>query len=115
MMQRDSAPRQAKVAASESPMLMPMREGGVVGSPTTYRNPPIASPIAPKPARREYGPVWPYPDTRTMISRGLIGGELVVAAAPLLQRAGPEVLDQDVAFATSSCSSSDLPPDADRA
>jgi len=49
-----------------------MREGGVDGSPTTYRRPPMASPMAPKPACREYGPVCPKPDTRIMISRGLM-------------------------------------------
>ena len=32
----------------------------------------MASPMAPKPACCEYGPVWPKPETRIMISRGLM-------------------------------------------
>ena len=37
----------------------PTRDGGDSGLPTMYRSPPMASPIAPNPARWAYGPVWP--------------------------------------------------------
>ena len=67
-----SAPMQANIAASESPIEMPARAGGRSGSPVTYRRPPIASPIEPYPARGAYGPVWPKPVTRVMISPGLV-------------------------------------------
>jgi hypothetical protein len=65
-------PRHAYVAASESPSEMPARTGGLSGSPITYRIPPIASPIEPKPARLAYGPVCPYPVTRVTIRPGLV-------------------------------------------
>src|SRR5215211_2248948 len=61
-----SAPRAPKVAASESPRLIPTRGGGRSGKPVTYRIPPIASPMDPNPAWSLYGPVCPYPETRTM-------------------------------------------------
>ncbi|MCP9968594.1 hypothetical protein LUX39_28660 [Actinomadura madurae] len=52
-------PRAANVPASSSPREMPARDGGLSGSPVTYRMPPIASPIEPNPARGAYGPSCP--------------------------------------------------------
>src|SRR5215211_1781912 len=67
-----SAPRAPKVAASESPRLIPTRGGGRSGKPVTYLIPPMASPIDPNPAWSLYGPVCPYPETRTMTRAGLV-------------------------------------------
>jgi hypothetical protein len=46
-------------AASVSPIEMPQRTGTRPGSPVRWRSPPIASPMAPKPGRSRYGPLWP--------------------------------------------------------
>src|SRR5215204_3609818 len=51
---------------------MPTRGGGRSGYPVTCLIPPMASPIDPNPAWSLYGPVCPYPDTRTMTRLGLI-------------------------------------------
>src|SRR5215211_151829 len=67
-----TAPRAPKVAASESPRLMPTRGGGRSGYPVTCLIPPMASPMDPNPAWSLYGPVCPYPETRTMTRPGLI-------------------------------------------
>src|SRR5829696_8997948 len=67
-----TAPRAPNVAASESPRLMPTRGGGRSGYPVTCLIPPMASPMDPNPAWSLYGPVCPYPDTRTMTRPGLI-------------------------------------------
>src|SRR5215210_8713889 len=73
LLKRDvTAPRAPKVAASESPRLMPTRGGGRSGYPVTCLIPPMASPMDPNPARSLYGPVCPYPDTRTMTRPGLM-------------------------------------------
>src|SRR5215212_3653166 len=67
-----TAPRATKVAASESPRLIPTRGGGRSGYPVTCRIPPMASPMDPNPAWSLYGPVCPYPETRTMTRPALI-------------------------------------------
>src|ERR687890_39347 len=67
-----TAPRAPKVAASESPRLIPTRGGGRSGYPVTCLIPPMASPMDPNPAWSLYGPVCPYPDTRTITRPGLI-------------------------------------------
>src|ERR671921_1911598 len=67
-----TAPRAPKVAARESPRLMPTRGGGRSGYPVTCLTPPMASPMDPNPAWSLYGPVCPYPETRTMTRPGLI-------------------------------------------
>src|SRR5215210_5115577 len=67
-----TAPRAPKVAASESPRLIPTRGGGRSGKPVTYLIPPMASPIDPNPAWSLYGPVCPYPEARTMTRPGFV-------------------------------------------
>src|SRR5215210_5156400 len=67
-----TAPRAPNVAASESPRLMPTRGGGRSGYPVTCLIPPMASPMDPNPAWSLYGPVCPYPDTRTITRPGLM-------------------------------------------
>src|ERR671921_387145 len=66
-----TAPRAPTVAASESPRLMPTRGGGRSGYPVTCLIPPMASPMDPNPAWSLYGPVCPYPETRTITRPGL--------------------------------------------
>lgn len=64
-------PTTANNAASESPRLMPVRAGRDPASPVVNRMPPMASPMLPKPASRDRGPVWPSPETCTTMMPGL--------------------------------------------
>ena len=56
----------------------------------------MASPMEPKPASADRGPVWPKPDTWTTISPGLERRRTLVAQTPLVQPTGPEVLEYHV-------------------
>ena len=71
--------------------------GGRSAKPFLEAKPDIASTSVPKPGRSRYGPSWPKPVMRTMTSAGLRACSTSGAEPHLLQRAGPEILDQHVA------------------
>ena len=83
--------------AIESPIETPTRTGGRSGSPTSSRRPPNASATAANPGRCDIGPVCPNAGDAGDDEVRVDAVELLGPKAPLLERAGPEVLQQHVA------------------
>ena len=102
-------PCTAYMPASESPSEMCSRGGGSPGKPLMYRMPPIASATDAKPGSLRVRAGLPVAGDARDHEPGVRLVQPVGPDVPALERAGAEVLDEDVRAASASSSRSSCP------